>query len=138
MLKVATQYSVARNKDGQRRKAEDVAQDLQEQMLNHGKTMLTGGATKPDDSAGLEGLQAWLATCTEDTFTDTPPLKRLKTAVAVCTLPPGERRRVEVQNLCGPQEWNVMQKVRGVKRNASQLHTALVEKVITEGCIWRK
>ena len=31
-----------------------------------------------------------------------------------------------------------MQKVRGVKRNASQLHTALVEKVVTEGSTLRE
>ena len=98
--------------------------------------MLTGSAAKPDDSTPLEGLQAWLARCTEDRSADTPPLKRLKIAVAVCSLPPGDTRRAEVQKLCGPQEWNVMQKVRGVKRTAEQLHNALVEKVVTGGRMW--
>ena len=56
-------------------------------------TMLIDGAEEPvavasnsssfAKPATLEELQAWLATCTEETFRETPPLKRLKTAVDV-------------------------------------------------------
>ena len=126
MLKVATQCGVARKKEGQIRKAEDVAEDLEVRILNEGRTMLRDIAEMPAAapsnpitapiSAGkpatLEELQAWLATCTEETFTDTPPLKRLKTAVDVCTLPPSVTRLFGVQKLCGPQEWNVTQNGR--------------------------
>ena len=121
---------------------EDVAEDLELRMLSEGRRMLRDSAEKPATSpsnpstapisagkpATLEELQAWLATYTEETFTDAPPLKRLKTAVDVLTLPPSQKRSTGVQKLCGPLEWNVVQKVRGVKRNAEQLHTALVEK----------
>ena len=86
----------------------------------------------------LEELQAWLATCTEDMLRETRPLKRLKTAVAVCTLPADAERRDGVQKLCGPREWDVKQKVRGVKRNAEQLHTALLEQVATEARLLRE
>ena len=97
MLKVATKFGVPGKKDGQKRKAEDVAEDLEPRMLSQGRTMLRDSAEKPatipsnpitapisaEKPATLEELQAWLATCTEETFTDTPPLKRLKTAVDV-------------------------------------------------------
>ena len=98
-------------------------------------------AGKPDEEKGtvLESLgevQAWLTTCTEYMLTETSPLKRLKTAVDVCTLPSTRERCTEVRKLCGPQGCDVQQKVRGVKRNAEQLHTALMEKVVTEGHVW--
>ena len=60
-------------------------------------------------------------------LTETRPLKRLKTAVDACTLPSTKAWRSTVQKLCGSQDWDVQQKVRVVKRNAEQLHTALVE-----------
>ena len=80
MMKVATQFGVPGKKDGQKRKVEDVAEDLEPRMLSQGRTMLRDSAEKPST---LEELQAWLATCTEDMCTGTPPLKRLKTAVDV-------------------------------------------------------
>ena len=152
MLKVATKFGAPRKKDGQLRKVADVAEDLEALMLSQGRTMLRDSAEKPataalnpstatisaETHATLEELQAWLATCTEETFTDAPPLKRLKTAVDVLTLPPSDRRSTGVQKLCGPLEWNVVQKVRGVKRNAQELYAALVEEVVTEGCLLRE
>ena len=111
-------------------------------------TMLIDGAEEPvaaasnSSSAGkpatLEELQAWLATCTEETLRETPPLKRLKTAVDVCTLPSSRDRRTGVQKLCGPGEWNVTQKVRGEKWNARELHAALVQEVVTQGHLLRE
>ena len=94
--------------------------------------------TQPATMQELQELQAWLATCTEDMLRENRPLKRLKTAVAVCTLPSTAERRDGVQKLAGPQEWDVKQKERGVKRNAEQLHRALVEKVMTDGRFWQK
>ena len=88
--------------------------------------------TQPATMQELQELQAWLATCTEDMLRENRPLKRLKTAVAVCTLPATAERRDGVQKLAGPQEWDVKQKERGVKRNAEQLHRALVEKVVRD------
>ena len=40
MLKVTTQLGVTRKKEGQIRKAEDVAEDLEVRMLMQGRTML--------------------------------------------------------------------------------------------------
>ena len=116
----------ARQEVRSEKEKEDVAEDLEPRMLSQGRTMLIDSAEKPatapsnsstaassagkpdeDDinssmagaemPATLQEVQAWLATCTEETFTDTPPLKRLKTAVDVCTLPPSVTRRTRVQ-----------------------------------------
>ena len=46
MLKVATQLGVTRKKEGQIRKAEDVAEDLEVRMLRQGRTMLRDSAEK--------------------------------------------------------------------------------------------
>ena len=85
--------------------------------------MLADSAATPDMSNGLEEVEAWLATCSDDP-------KRLKRALAVCTMPPGKEKRFEVQKLSGSTEWNVTQKTQGVKRTAEQLHSALAEKVV--------
>ena len=135
MLKVATKFGAPRKKDGQLRKVKDVAEDLEALMLSRGRTMLRDSAEKP--ATTLEELQAWLATYTEETFIDAPPLKRLKTAVDILTLPPSDKRRTGVQKLCGPREWNVKQKIGCVKRNAQELYAALVAEVVTEGCTLR-
>ena len=47
MLKVATQLGVTRKKEGQIRKAEDVAEDLEVRILSQGRTMLRDSAEKP-------------------------------------------------------------------------------------------
>ena len=78
-------------------------------------------------------METWLATCSEDSSVDQSGLKRLKMALAVCTMPPDKERRLEVKSLCSPQEWHVSQKVRGVKRTAEQLHSAFVAKVVAGG-----
>ena len=62
-----------------------------------------------------------------------PPLKRLKTAVTVCSQPPSEERRDAIQKLCSPKEWDVKQKIKAQKRNTEELHTALVKELITMG-----
>ena len=43
-----------------------------------------------------------------------------------------------MRKLCGPREWDVVQEVRGVKRNVEELYAALVEEVVTEGCLLRE
>ena len=93
---------------------------------------------QPETLQALQELRGWLEARQEQELTATPPLKRLKTAVAVCTLPPTAERRDAVQKLCQPREWDVRQKVRGVKRNAMQLHAALAEKVVVEARSWQK
>ena len=88
--------------------------------------MLADSAAKPEMSNGLEEVEAWLATCSDDSAIENSDLKRLKSALAACTMPPGKERRLEVQNLSRPTEWSVTQKTQGVKRTAEQLHSALV------------
>ena len=110
-------------------------------MLIDGVEKLGAAASSSSSAetpAVLEELQAWLATCTEETFRENLPLKRLKTAVDVCTLPSSHERRTGVQKLCGRGEWSVKQKVRGVKRKAQELHAALVQEVVTEGRLVRE
>ena len=47
MVKVATQLAVTLKKEGQIRKAEDVAEDLEVRMLSQGRTMLRESVENP-------------------------------------------------------------------------------------------
>ena len=74
MLKVATQVGVTRKKEGQIRKAEDVAEDLEVRMLSQGRTMLRDSAGKPDEKQGetsaLSELRSRLECMASDTHVE--------------------------------------------------------------------
>ena len=53
-------------------------------------------------------------------------------------MPASRRRSSGVHKLCGPLEWNAVQKGRSVKRNAQELYAALVGEVVREGCLLRE
>ena len=96
---------------GKNKKPKDIGQDLEVQLLDAGRRMLVDSAAKPDNSNGLEEVGACLATCSEDSTVDTPGLKRLKMAPAVCTMPPGTERCLEVHVKPGTNECSSLQAI---------------------------
>ena len=74
MLKVATQLGVPGKKDSQKRKVEDVAEDLEVRMLSQGRTMLRDSAGKPEEkqaeTSALSELRSRLECMASDTHVE--------------------------------------------------------------------